>query len=52
MYYLNEALLVMHINYYMDNIYFNMLLLLFQNNFFCVCLTVFSVIMATQKDYF
>jgi len=37
MYYLNEALLVMHINYYMDNIYFNMLLLLFQNNFFFLC---------------
>jgi hypothetical protein len=37
MYYLNEALLVMHINYYMDNIHFNMFLLLFQNKlFFCV----------------
>jgi len=36
MYYLDEALLVMHINYYMDNIYFNMFLLLFQNFFWCV----------------
>jgi hypothetical protein len=40
-YYLNETLLVMHRKYCMENIYFNMLFLLFYNNFF-VCLTLFS----------
>jgi len=39
-------------NYCMDNIYFNMLLLLFQNKLFFLRLTLFSVRMATQKITF
>ena len=39
-------------NYYMDNIYFNMLFLLFQNKLFFCAFNSFSVRMATQKITF